>query len=124
MQNRGKILIVDDDPGIRCILQEVIEYEGYGVISADHGQMALNLISEENIPDLILLDLMMPVMNGWEFLEHKQKNSKLAAIPTVILSAFDDSTTPEGAVAFHKKPIDIWNIINTIRRYCPQQEEK
>ena len=84
----GKILIVDDDRDIRETLVEALEYEGYDVISAVDGLDALERLgSEEQSPSLILLDLMMPRMNGMEFWKELTRVETWARIPIVVVSA-------------------------------------
>lgn len=82
------ILLVDDNKSIRDCLIWVLEEEGYEVITSGNGQEALDYIEKNPVlPAVILLDLMMPIMNGWQFREIQQANVKLRMIPTVILSA-------------------------------------
>lgn len=82
------ILVVDDDQGIRESLGAVLEGEGYRVRLAANGEAALGVLrSDPALPDLILLDLMMPVMDGWQFRSRQLQDQRLREIPVVIISA-------------------------------------
>ena len=83
------ILIVDDDEGIREILEMAFSTEGYAVKTAANGLEALDLLSQSAHYGLILLDLMMPKMNGWEFIEAFQKN-QYSEIPILLMTAYSD----------------------------------
>ena len=82
------ILTVEDDDAIRESIGEVLSYAGHTVLAASNGQEAINILETADVkPDLILLDLMMPVMDGWVFMEESIKNPSFLAIPIVIVSA-------------------------------------
>ena len=83
------ILVVDDDPDLRLALVDVLEESGYRVLTAENGRAALEVLRTET-PNLILLDVMMPVMNGIDFAGEMQKDPNRAAIPIVIFSAHTD----------------------------------
>jgi CheY-like chemotaxis protein len=117
--SRGTILIVEDDPAILGTLKEVLELEGYEVLSATHGLDALRVLADSTKPALILLDLMMPVMSGRQFLAHLQGDPELAAIPTVVLSAMlkpEDSFPGVRHVLL--KPVDIEQLLEVIAAHC------
>ena len=80
-------MVVEDDEPIRDTLREIIEMEGYRVVTAANGRDALTYLRAGELPSLMLLDLMMPVMNGWELYGLMQEEATLAAIPVVILTA-------------------------------------
>ena len=85
------VLVVDDDDGIRHALQQVFEDEGYEVSTASNGRDALDKIEQMGLagpPCVIVLDLMMPVMDGREFLTHRTGDPSLRAVPVVVVSAF------------------------------------
>ncbi|MGZ3709088.1 MAG: response regulator, partial [Bdellovibrionota bacterium] len=113
------ILIVEDDTDIRETLQQILELEGYTVLTASNGQEALDLLPQVARPCLILLDLMMPVMNGWEFLELKKKSDdiSLATIPVVVVSAAGERAKQIPASGFIKKPIELESLIQSVRKY-------
>lgn len=85
------ILLVDDDPSIRTMFSMVLKSQGFEVLTADNGQTALELLqSRADLPALILLDLMMPIMSGAEFRAAQREDPRLAGIPVVMISAAGD----------------------------------
>jgi CheY-like chemotaxis protein len=113
----GTVLIAEDDEAIRDGLSMSLEIEGYRVLTAANGREALDLLPTLTAPCLLLLDLLMPVMSGWEVLEEKNRDPKLAAIPVVVLSA-TESQRLEGVAAFVPKPYELDKVIGAIRRHC------
>jgi CheY-like chemotaxis protein len=116
------ILLIDDEMSIRDVLVEVLEDEGYGVVTAANGLEAINVLRHSSEPPcVILLDLMMPVMTGWEFRKEQQQDPALAAIPVVVLSATQNikkEATALGAAAHIQKPINFDTLLDTVERYC------
>ncbi|MEO5968809.1 MAG: response regulator [Bdellovibrionia bacterium] len=82
------ILLVEDDEGIRDVLKLALEMKNYTVATASNGQEALDLLKSSALPNLILLDLMMPLMDGWTFAEITGQTAELRAIPIIIVSAY------------------------------------
>jgi CheY-like chemotaxis protein len=117
------ILVVDDDFGIREVLSEVLDEAGYRTSTATDGDEALRYLhGAPDLPCVILLDLMMPVMTGWEFRLAQQGDPRLAPIPVVALSARHSLAHPSYAItvdAFLHKPIDLDLLLDTIATYCP-----
>jgi two-component system chemotaxis response regulator CheY len=112
------ILVVEDDRAIRETIQQALELEGFSVVTAEHGKEALEALTERNLrPSLILLDLMMPVMNGWEFLDALEALPAFQAPPVVITSAVREPSHHQRASAFLKKPIELDDLLNTITRH-------
>ncbi len=116
------VLVFDDDPGIRDLLTELLEEEGYQVVSAANGLEAINHLHRgTERPCVILLDLMMPVMNGWQFRNTQQQDPGLATIPVVVLSARNDiqqQASLINAAAHIMKPINLIGLLDTVNRYC------
>jgi signal transduction histidine kinase len=125
---RGKrILIVEDDPPIRDALALLLAEEGYEVSTANDGEDAFDRLeaNPEAQPDLILLDLRMPVMDGWEFRKAQRRNSRLAAIPVVVISADGSSHAAAiSAEAFLRKPFDTGHLLATIERVLSEDERR
>src|SRR5215510_1519033 len=123
LQARGRntsrnILLVEDEVDIRTIVKDALEWEGYRVYAASNGKEAMEILPEIPAPGLILLDLMMPVMNGWEFAEALATGCASAEIPIVILSAFSDPEKGIRAIGSIKKPLD-WDILFAlVRKHC------
>ena len=110
------VLIVDDDDDIRESLRDLLEGEGYAVATADNGKEALESLRRGLLPCLIILDLMMPVMDGWQFRTEQQSDPQLAMIPVVVITAARD--TRVDAVEILPKPLHPDSILGTIARYC------
>lgn len=107
------ILIIEDNADIRESLRMVLELKGNQVFEAANGEEGLNFL-HKMIPDIILLDLMMPVMNGWKFIEAVAQNQIFSTIPIIVLSAYADKTPTIQANAFLLKPVDINHLFDTI----------
>lgn len=117
-QSENTLLVVDDIEENREILKRRLEKQGYHIEVAEDGQEALMLLSKKMVK-LILLDLDMPVMNGFTFLEKVKANKKFANIPVVITSSFDDEDTASdclkfGADGFVTKPYNMEQIMSQI----------
>src|SRR5690349_21445677 len=111
------VLVVEDDDGIRETLQMFLEMEGYRVITAANGRQGLEALNKAARPCLILLDLMMPVMNGWEFAA-SLKDTPHADVPVVIVSAYADQVGAMKCDGVITKPIDVDTLLKTVRRWC------
>lgn len=109
---RPSVLVVDDDQAIREVIAEVLRDEGYEVVCAENGVQALDELRKNRRPDLVLLDLMMPVMSGWEVLEEIQGDDQLARIPVVVVSAMNAPGVREHLA----KPIDLERLLDTVGR--------
>jgi CheY-like chemotaxis protein len=111
---------VEDDPDIRDTFRVLLEDRGYSVMTASNGREALDELATHH-PCLILLDLMMPVMSGPEFLEVVKQDPEHSDIPVVIVSAYaelvDDSTLAQG---FLRKPVSLDTLLRWVGRYCPR----
>jgi DNA-binding response OmpR family regulator len=111
-----KILIIDDEADLVALIKEELTERGYDTLSAENGKEALELITKEGLPDLILLDMKMPVMNGWEF---SQSFIDLygRSCPLVIMTAADDSRTRAmeiGADSYLGKPFEFGELVRLI----------
>jgi CheY-like chemotaxis protein len=116
----GAILIVDDDNDVRSALSELLEEEGFSVNGAPNGREALALLRGGNVhPAVILLDLMMPGMDGWDFRSEQMRDPELAAVPVVIVSASGFSResirTQFRPAAYVEKPIERAALLAVIR---------
>ncbi len=105
---KGRIMVVDDEPDVRTLCKINLEYEGYEVIEASDGMTALDLIGKEH-PDLVILDIMMPEMDGWQVLEKLKSEEATASIPVVLLTAKADEASQlrgweKGAADYLTKP--------------------
>ena len=114
----SSILVVEDDPSIREGIVGLLEVEGYRVYAAENGKKALDLLQRIETPCLILLDLMMPVMDGWQFTALKNKDIRIAPIPVIVVSAIADSASIEGSKGHIKKPINVDLLLRLVKAYC------
>jgi chemosensory pili system protein ChpA (sensor histidine kinase/response regulator) len=109
------ILVIDDDEGIRTALAEVLELFGYQVAVAADGQEGVELLEVGLEPNAIVLDLMMPRMDGWAFLSHIRSDPKFQDLPVVVTSAIAIQS-PEGADACLQKPFDVGQLDREVAR--------
>jgi two-component system, chemotaxis family, chemotaxis protein CheY len=113
------IAIVEDDADLAGVLATVLESHGYAVSSASNGREALEQLHAGNRPALILLDMMMPIMDGREFREAQAGDAEIAGIPVVLMTA--DGNAPRkaesiGAVGYLAKPVGIPELLGEVRR--------
>ena len=115
---RRDILIVDDDPDIRDALGECLRFEGYGVHAAADGRDALDRLEYGLRPDVILLDLMMPVLNGFDVLKALRARQDWKSIPVVVVSANRgyEAEDLEGAVSILRKPVNVDRLIAVVEQ--------
>ncbi|HEX9101030.1 MAG TPA: response regulator [Polyangia bacterium] len=118
-ESRGTILVVEDDHDIRVSVRALLEDEGYTVLTVTNGLAALSALERATaLPQLILLDLMLPIMDGWHFVERVRLNPRFTKIPFAIVSAYEEPPAPEGAVAFVKKPFDADALLRLVSAHC------
>lgn len=114
---RRTVMVVDDDDAIREALQDVLTDEGYDVIGASDGQEALECLNREKRPSAILVDLWMPVMDGWKFLDALLADSRFSRIPLVVLTAARDQRARELCVAeVLTKPVQLHQVLGVLER--------
>jgi two-component system response regulator CpxR len=118
-RRRPTVLVVDDDVSILETVSDVLEDEGYQVLRAENGEQAMHLLEREQ-PNLMLLDLMMPVMSGWEVLEALHDRDELAHIPVVVVSAM----LAPGARMCLPKPVDLGHLLQVVEHYCGRDAER
>jgi CheY-like chemotaxis protein len=113
------VLIVEDDADLREMMAQLLTLEGFQAETAANGRDALEYLRRGDPPDVILLDLMMPVMDGWEFRRRQREDPALAKVPVVVLSALDATRAVDlDEAAFLKKPLDFDRLLQLVRRYC------
>jgi CheY-like chemotaxis protein len=112
------VLIVEDDHDIREALQGVLSLEGYRTVAAENGRDALDLLEHMQTPPfLLLVDLMMPVMNGWDFVAAVRRDPQLSEIPIVVVSAIGASQPVPEDVVFLKKPVQVERLLEVVREH-------
>ena len=114
-------MIIEDDMAIREALRDVLEMEGYKIYSAANGKEGLAYLPMMTGPCLILLDLMMPVMNGWEVAAALRDDTILATIPVVVVTAYPAKAKEVQARSIIRKPIDLEVLLNIVSKYCDQR---
>ena len=107
-----RVLVIEDDPEMRDALVEVLKLEGYEVSSAPDGAAGLRDARRQQ-PNVILLDLMMPVMSGWEFRAQQKRDPHLATVPVIVMSAFDNDLDVDESVP---KPFTLEDMLDAVRR--------
>ena len=114
------VLIVDDDPAIRGLMAEALRSEGYAVDMAAHGAEALDAMRARR-PATVLLDLMMPVMDGFTFIERCHREQLCVDVPIVVISAVQDALNRVGELPVHAtlaKPFDLDEVVRLVARYA------
>ncbi|UJR86821.1 response regulator [Sandaracinus amylolyticus] len=118
------VMIVEDDRDVRELLAEIVEDEGFATLAAANGREALDLLEAakaDALPCVILLDILMPVVDGWQFRVMQESDAVLAGIPVVVLSAHADGPTAAErmrAAGFVRKPVDLDALLDMIRDHC------
>ncbi|MGI9111231.1 MAG: response regulator transcription factor [Gaiellaceae bacterium] len=114
------ILVVDDEPNMRFLVRVTLEQAGYVVLEAHHGAAALALASESP-PDLVITDLMMPVMGGRELIDRLRSNPATASIPIIVLSANGSLRAGDADVALDK-PFEVDELLANVRTLAQKEE--
>jgi len=115
------VLVVEDDADTRETLGFVIRKEGHRVVCLRNGQEALDYLRRSPPPNLVLLDLTMPIMSGWQFLEERRNDPRLASVPVVVLSvaAGQDVLALPGEVdLLLQKPASLHSVLAVVEGYC------
>jgi CheY-like chemotaxis protein len=111
-----RVVIVDDDHDLRQTLSEILNDEGYAVETAVNGREALDLLRRQGAPPVLVLDLMMPVMDGWQLLDQLRQDETLARIPVIIISASSRGPRPVGTSEILAKPLDYYKLVTSVER--------
>jgi CheY-like chemotaxis protein len=114
-----RILIIEDDYDIRVALKEILEWEGFQVLTAANGKEGLEVLEQHADPCLIILDIMMPIMNGWDFLKRFKTSGMSRRYPILIASASPEvgpRLRSEG-LAFLPKPLDVDSLVNYVKAH-------
>lgn len=115
----GTVLIVEDDLNTREMLGQFLELEGYKVETAENGKRALERLGSGMGACVILLDLMMPVMDGWQFRQEQIRDASLANIPVIVVSAAGCERLEKiQANAYLSKPVDLDELLGCVTQFC------
>ena len=115
------VLIIEDDPDLREMMAQLLQLEGFRAHTVANGREALDYLHhlhQGDRPEVILLDLMMPVMDGWAFRREQRSEPALADLPVIVLSALDPDRGADIGVEFLKKPLDFDRLLELVRQYC------
>jgi CheY-like chemotaxis protein len=115
------VLVVDDDGDIRDALCLVLEHNGYRALAASNGEEALVRLRADASVDLILLDMMMPVMDGWGFRKSQPDGPAFVEIPVIVLTGDGRASSKAaaiGAAGYLKKPLDLGDLLEVVARHC------
>lgn len=115
------VLVVEDDSDVREAMVQVLQSAGYDAVPAGDGEDALAQLDRGLEPCVILLDLMMPRMDGWEFLA--QQHRRESRTPIIVVSAYGSQDELRGAdvIAYMRKPVDIDELLAMVDQHCPRQ---
>lgn len=117
--NNHTILVIEDEDEARQILGQILEFEGFQVVGAANGAEALDYLRASEQPCLIVLDILMPVMDGRQFRAAMLKDQSLAQIPVVVVSALEPSAAADlAAMRVFKKPLDVNALIAVVKENC------
>lgn len=114
-----RVLIIEDDFDIRIALKEILEWEGYQVLTASNGKEGLEILENDDGPCLIILDIMMPVMNGWDFLRRYKTSGMSGRNPILVASASPEAApkiASEGLM-FLPKPLNVDSLVNLVKAH-------
>jgi CheY-like chemotaxis protein len=122
-----QILVVDDNPLSRKLLNEMLRAEGFSVLNAASGGEALSTIAKQQ-PDIVLLDIMMPEMDGFEVVRRLKANEETRSTPIIMVTALDDEGASKrlanaGIDSILTKPIDRWELNSLLKRALSEQKE-
>lgn len=114
------VLLIEDNSDLREAMTLLLQMMGCNVTAAKDGRQGLHFLKNmHDLPCLIFLDLMMPVMDGWTFLEERQKNAHLAAVPVIVMSAaIEQNASVPGAVMCLQKPVNYAQLARSIEEIC------
>ncbi|MDP9149155.1 MAG: response regulator [Myxococcota bacterium] len=113
------VLLVEDEEDLREMMREALELNGYAVVAARDGQQALDELAAIERLCLVLLDLLMPGMNGWDFYEQMRRRPGLANVPVVVHSSAP-SRAPAGVTRVLQKPVKLESLLAVVHEYCAE----
>lgn len=113
------VLVVEDEQDLREMIRDALEMSGYAVVTAADGQDALEKISRIDSLCLVILDLLMPVMNGWDFFAKMRQQAEHASVPVVVHTSAPGQA-PAGVTRVIQKPMAFDRLLSVVREYCAQ----
>lgn len=117
--NCKNVLIIDDDEAVRETIGEILESRGYHPLFASDGAEAISMMERQSEPPcLILLDMMMPGMNGWQFLDFQRADPKFANVPVIVCSAYSETAKSVSNATILAKPIELTSLVQAVHAFC------
>src|SRR5947209_19702321 len=113
------VLVVEDERELREMMRDALELNGYAVVTAEHGRDALAKLPEIEHLCLVILDLLMPVMDGWQFVATLRKHSALMSVPVVVHTSAPGQAPP-GVTRVIQKPLKFDRLMSVVREYCAE----
>jgi CheY-like chemotaxis protein len=114
------ILVVEDDEDAREAMVALLQMKGYRAVPAGNGREALDYLDQAPAPDLIILDLWMPVMDGWQFRSEQTRNPRIAHIPVIVVTALADRADVDANEVIIK-PVDVDRLLTKVDKYCRRE---
>ncbi|MGZ6142498.1 MAG: response regulator [Myxococcales bacterium] len=114
--SKGRVLLVDDDEDLRLSVAAVLVAEGYEIVEARNGLHALQQLMRKPLPDVILLDMTMPVMTGFEFLDLQKEDPRIRAIPVVAVTIHARVGDLQGVFAVVRKPFELEQLLGVLKQ--------
>jgi CheY-like chemotaxis protein len=111
------VLLIEDEEDLREMMRDALELNGYSVVTAREGSEALDQLTRIGLPCLILLDLLMPGMNGWDFFDRMRERPELASVPVIVHSSAADRA-PKDVTRVLQKPLVLERLLSTVHEYC------
>jgi CheY-like chemotaxis protein len=119
VEKNSSILLVEDDPGVRESILDALSSEGYDVTCAENGAQAMAALRDRQVsPSLLLVDLVMPVMNGAELVEAVRADATWSGIPVVLMTAASRRSGLPFVDAYLDKPFELDDLLSTVARHC------
>lgn len=115
-----RILVVEDDDDAREAMVALLQMRGYRAVPAGNGKEALDYLHQAPVPDLIILDLWMPVMDGWQFRAEQIKDPRLKGVPVIVVTALSDRDDVDANEVIIK-PVDVDRLLTTVSQYCRRE---
>ena len=114
------VLVVEDEDDLRSMMRDVLEFNGYAVVAVEEGQRALDALERLDHVCLVLLDLLMPGMNGWDFFDKMRARPELASVPVIVHSSAPGKA-PEGVTGVLQKPLELERLLSVVRQHCAME---
>jgi len=115
-----RILVVEDDEDAREAMVALLQMKGYRAVPAGNGKEALDYLHQAPVPDLIILDLWMPVMDGWQFRAEQIKDPRLKKVPVIVVTALSDRADVDANEVIIK-PVDVDRLLTSVSQYCRRE---